>query len=254
MTFWVAGAVVGSSLIGANAASSAASTQAESANRAADLQYKMWQEQQALQEPWRKAGVNALGRLETGLAQGGEFATPFSKTNWQQDPGYQFRLSEGLKALDRTAAARGGLVSGGALKAAERYGQDLGSQEYQNAFNRYYQERANMLNPVQSLAGVGQTATQQLGQAAGQYGTNVGNLMTQAGAAQAAGTVGGANALTGGLSTYLNYNQGQNLLNALQYGRNAGLVNQYGAGNVYLPGGGSGTSWNTLMSNYTGEV
>ena len=202
----IAGGSIFSGLLGANAAESAADTQAAAANRAADLQYKMWQEQQALQEDWLKEGKKAVNRLGTGLAPGGEFATPFSQTNWMTDPGYQFRLSEGLKALDRTAAQRGGLVSGGALKAAERYGQDYASNEYQNAFNRYYQERQNMMAPLQSLAGVGQTTAQQLGQSAGQYGTNVGNLLTGAGAAQAAGTIGGANALTsalgGGISAY----------------------------------------------------
>ena len=210
----IGGSVI-SGLLGSNAAESAASTQANAANRAADLQYKMWQEQQALQKPWLQTGETALNRLAAGLAQGGEFATPFSQTNWQQDPGYQFRLSEGLKSLDRTAAARGGLVSGGALKAAERYGQDLGSQEYQNAFNRYYQERQNMMAPLQSLAGVGQTTAQQLGQQAGQYGTAAGNLGTQAANALAAGTIGGANALTGAFGTGLSAYQQNNLINAL---------------------------------------
>ena len=110
MTFWVAGAVVVSSAIGANAAGDAASTQAASTDRAADLQYKQWRESVDLQKPWLTAGEGALNRLSTGLAPGGEFATPFSKTNWQTDPGYQFRLGEGLKALDRQAAARGGLI------------------------------------------------------------------------------------------------------------------------------------------------
>ena len=168
MTFWVAGAVVGSSLIGANAASSAASTQAGAANYAADLAYKQWKEQQALQEPWRAAGATAVNRLSQGLAPGGEFATPFSQTNWQTDPGYQFRLGEGLKALDRTAAARGGLLSGANIKGAVRFGQDLGSQEYNNAFSRYYQERNQMLNPIQSVAGLGQTSASALGSQAGQ--------------------------------------------------------------------------------------
>jgi uncharacterized membrane protein YqiK len=131
------------------------------------------------------------------------------------DPGYAFRLSEGQKAMERSAAARGGLMSGGALKAATRFGQDMGSQEYTNAFNRYQTERAARLQPLQSLAGVGQTAANTMGQNAGMYGTNVGNLMTSGAAASAAGTMGQANALTGGLSTYLNYNQGNNLVNAL---------------------------------------
>lgn len=216
MTFWVAGAVVVSSAIGANAAGDAASTQAASTDRAADLQYKQWRESVDLQKPWLTAGETALNRLSTGLAPGGEFATPFSKTNWQTDPGYQFRLGEGLKALDRQAAARGGLISGAALKAATRYGQDYGSGEYQNAFNRYYQERQNMLSPLQSLAGVGQTSAQQIGTSGERMASNVGDMMTSGAAARASGYVGTANALTGGLNTYLNYQQGQNMLNALR--------------------------------------
>lgn len=169
----------------ADAAKSAANTQAEANRYAADIQYKMFEKQLELQEPWRKAGENALTRLSGGLAKGGEFGTPFSQTNWQQDPGYAFRLAEGQRALDRSAAARGGLISGNALKAAQRYGQDMGSQEYQNAFNRYYREREAMLNPLQSLAGVGQTTAQSLGGAAGQLGVNVGNLASQTGASSA---------------------------------------------------------------------
>ena len=192
MTFWVAGAVVGSSLIGANAASKASSTQAASADQATQLQREMFNKQVELQEPWRQAGVNALTKLQSGDVMG------------MMDPSYKFRLGEGLKALDRQAAARGGLISGGALKAAQRYGQDVASTEFGNAYNR-----------LAGLAGIGQTATNTMGNAAGQFGANAGNLMTSAGAARASGYVGGANALTGGLNQYLNYTQGQNLLNRL---------------------------------------
>ena len=169
----------------ADAAKQASQTQADANRYAADIQYKMFQEQQKLQEPWRKAGENALTRLTGGLAKGGEFGTPFSQTNWQQDPGYAFRLAEGQRALDRSAAARGGLISGNALKAAQRYGQEMGSQEYQNAFNRYYREREAMLNPLQSLAGIGQTTAQSLGGAAGQYGSAAGALASATGASSA---------------------------------------------------------------------
>ena len=161
MTFWVAGAVVGSSLIGASASRSAASTQADAANRAADLQMQQFERQVELQEPWRQAGITALNKL-TPLAT--EY-TPFGMDQFQLDPGYAFRMQEGMKALERSAAARGGLLSGNMLRGAQRYGQDLASQEYMNAFNRYQAERNARLNPLQSLAGVGQTATNQLGQA-----------------------------------------------------------------------------------------
>lgn len=172
-----------------DAAQSAANTQADAANRAADLQYKMFQEQKALQEPWRQAGVNALAKLQTAADY-----TPFGQSQFQADPGYAFRLAEGQKALERSAAARGGLLSGGTGKALTRYGQEAGSQEYQNAFNRYQAERQARLGPLQSLAGVGQTAANTLGSAAGQYGSNVGNLYLGQGESQGNALLAGARA------------------------------------------------------------
>lgn len=212
MPWMIAAAVVGSSLIGSSASKSAAKTQASAADRAADLQMQQFERQVELQEPWRQAGITALNKL-TPLAT--EY-TPFSMDQFQQDPGYAFRMSEGMKALERSAAARGGLLSGGMLRGAQRYGQDLASQEYMNAFNRYQAERNARLNPLQSLAGVGQTATNQLGQAGQTMASNVGQALGAAGQARASGYMGGANALSQGLGTYLNYQQGQNFLNAMR--------------------------------------
>ena len=209
---WMAAAVAGSALLGASASRSAASTQASAANRAADLQMQQFERQVELQEPWRQAGITALNKL-TPLAT--EY-TPFGMQQFQQDPGYAFRMQEGMKALERSAAARGGLLSGGMLKGAQRYGQDLASQEYMNAFNRYQAERNAQLNPLQSLAGVGQTATNQLGQAGQTMAGNVGQALGAAAQARASGYIGGANALSQGLGTYLNYQQNQNLLNMLR--------------------------------------
>lgn len=227
MTFWVAGAVVVSSAIGANAAGKAAGTQADAANRAADLQYKQWQESVALQEPWRKAGEAALNKLipltdyqKFGMAQ------------FQADPGYQFRMGEGMKALERSAAARGGLLSGATLKGIERYGQDLASQEYTNAFNRYQTERAAQLQPLQSLAGVGQTTAQQIGQSGQTMASNVGEALTSGAAARASGYVGQANALTGALNTGLNYYQNQQLMNRMLPSSG---TSGYGAVNYNIP-------------------
>jgi hypothetical protein len=203
-------AIIGSALFGASSSKKAASTQADAANRAADLQMQQFERQVELQEPWRQAGITALNKL-TPLAT--EY-TPFGMDQFQQDPGYAFRMQEGMKALERSAAARGGLLSGGMLRGAQRYGQDLASQEYMNAFNRYQAERNARLNPLQSLAGVGQTATNQLGQAGQAMASNVGQALGAAAQARASGYVGGANALAQGLGTYLNYQQGQNYLNA----------------------------------------
>lgn len=141
-------------------------------------------------------------RNQTPAEGFGKYARDFSMQDFQADPGYGFRMSEGMKALDRQAAARGGLISGGALKAAQRYGQDLGSQEYMNAFNRYQTNRANQLAPLQSLAGLAQTSANTLGNAAANYGTNAGNIAMTAGTNQANAYLNQGNI---GASQYANY-------------------------------------------------
>ena len=204
MPWMMAAAVIGSSLIGSSSAKSAANVQAGAADRAAELQREQFERQVELQAPFREAGVRALPELEAASRY-----TPFGMQQFTADPGYGFRLAEGQKALDRQAAARGGLISGGALKAAQRYGQEMGSQEYTNAFNRYQTERQARLNPLQSLAGVGQTSVAQLGAAGQAMATGVGEAGGQAAQARASGYMGGANALSQGLSQYMGYSQGQ---------------------------------------------
>jgi hypothetical protein len=174
----------------AQAAKEAAGIQASASDRAADIQRQIFERQVALQEPWRKAGEQALNRLVPLATE----YTPFGMQQFQVDPGYAFRLSEGQKALERSAAARGGLISGNALRAAQQYGQEMGSQEYMNAFKRYQMEREAQLNPLQSLANVGQTGTARLGEAAQTYGTNVGNLGLGSASTQANALLAGAQA------------------------------------------------------------
>jgi hypothetical protein len=248
-------AIIGSAILGAASSRSASKTQAGAAEKAADVQKQVVDQQTALQRemfertredqaPFRTAGYNALAEMQrtAGNVPG---AFKFGAGDFTADPGYAFRLSEGQKALDRQAAARGGLISGGALKAATRFGQDMGSQEYGNAYNRALTSygtdvaRENQLyNRQAAMAGIGQTSTNLVGQAGqnyatgvgnalGSYGTNVGNLMTSAGAANAAGQVGMANAITGGLGTYLNYTNNNALLNALRSGGGSAAYGGY---------------------------
>lgn len=222
-----AGAAIGAGLGGgldqADAAKKAAGTQADAAARAGDLSYQIFQEQKALQEPFRQAGLGAQNRLLDllGLSQNksaegyGSLMRDFGQQDFQQDPGYAFRLSEGLKALDRQAAARGGLISGAALKASQRYGQDMASQEYQNAFNRFQVNRSNKLTPLQSLTGGSQTAANTISNAAGQYGQAGGEAIQNAAAARASGYVGGTNALTGAIGQGFNMYQQNQMFNRL---------------------------------------
>lgn len=250
MTFWVAGAAVAGGLIGASGARSAASTQADAATNAANiqsqsadkalaLQEKLYNQQVGLQEPYRQAGLTGQNRLmellglggNAGAAGYGQYARDFGMSDFQADPGYAFRLAEGQKALDRQAAARGGLISGSALKAATRYGQDMASQEYQNAFSRYQTNRANQLQPLGNLMASGQSAASNQGAAAGSYGANAGNLITGQGNAMAGGIMGAgqagaagqlgattsiANALNTGASSYQRQNNFNDWLNRNQ--------------------------------------
>src|SRR5512137_1325257 len=123
MPWMIPAAIIGSSLLGSSSAKSAANTQAAAADRAAELQNQQFQQTRQDQMPWLKAGEQALNKLIPMTDY-----QKFGMDQFQQDPGYAFRLSEGQKALDRSAAARGGLISGATGKALTRYGQDMGSQ------------------------------------------------------------------------------------------------------------------------------
>jgi hypothetical protein len=216
--------LLASAFMGSRAATSAAETQAQSAREARQLARDIFNEQKALQEPYRAAGITAQNQLlnllglsgNTAAAEYGKFARPFGMSDFQADPGYAFRLSEGMKALEASRAAKGGLLSGATGKALQRYGQEMGSQEYGSAFNRFQTERANRLNPLAGLMASGQAAAAGQAANAGNYATTAGNLTTDIGAAQAAGGIGSANAITNALNQFARYSAGQNLANNIR--------------------------------------
>jgi len=171
--------------------------------------------------------MNYLGLSSDKTAPGYNLAnTPFTYNDLTSDPSYKFRLNEGLKSLDAQAAARGGLISGNALKAAEDYGQSAASQEYQNAYNRYQQNRNNLLNPLQSLTGTAQTTSQQLGSAGQTMATNAGNTMMAAGNAAASGYLGQGQAWNNALSGVSNSLTGSLMAQGM-YGNLGGYNTNY---------------------------
>jgi hypothetical protein len=212
MAIGTAAAILGAGALGAAgsafASSSAADAQAQAAQQSAAVQREMFDKQVELQEPFRQGGITAQNQLLTllGLQGGnagatdyGSAAKSFGMDQFQTDPGYAFRMSEGMKGLERSAAARGLLSSGSTLKGITDYGQGMASQEYNNAFNRYQTERAARLNPLQSLMGSGQTAATTLSNAAGQTGQGLAQSYGNEGQARASGYVGMGNALTNAL-------------------------------------------------------
>jgi len=215
MAGWVAGAVAGSALLGAVVSSKNASTQAQATRDATQVQQDALGRQIELNKPFYDIGVGAANRLSA--------QTPYTPDafNYSADPGYAFRFNEGMKGLNASAAARGGLISGNALRAATDYGQASGSQEYGNAYNRYLQNNAQKLQAyntntanTQYLANMGQSSANNQANAIGQFGNNAASNVIGAGAATGAGYTGVGNAVSGGVGTYLNYNQNQNMLNA----------------------------------------
>ena len=223
---------------GATSSREAALIQAAAAEQALRLQKQLADEQVARNAPTVQAGDTARNRMldliglsgRTGAAGYGSANQPFSMAgfdpnslmrnfgaaDFQTDPGYNFRLSEGLKAIDRQAAARGGMMSGAALKAAGRFGGDLASQEYGNAFNRFQTNRASQaglytdaLNRertrqmdeygrLSDFTTRGANAAAGTGSSQAAYGTNAANLMSQGAQAMGQGVIGAGQAAAAG--------------------------------------------------------
>lgn len=150
-------------------------------------------------DDWGTMGVKeTAGQIDPSLYQiDPNLTRGFTADDFQKDPGYDFRMKEGQKALERSAAAKGGLQTGGFMKSLGRYGQDYASGEYQNAYNRFNNDQSNRFNRLASISGLGQTTSAQLGQAGQNYATGVGNTMTGMANAQGAAGMAQSNALGG---------------------------------------------------------
>jgi hypothetical protein len=189
-------AIIGSALIGAAGSAAAgifggnkaAKSQKKASKKAAQLQREAMAAQAELVKPYVEAGKNALAEYQKMAPY-----EDFGMKQFEADPGYNFRMAEGMKALERSAAARGLLQSGGTLKGIQQYGQNLASSEYENAFSRYLSQREARMDPYRYLTGLGQGTA--VGQASniGSSGAALAEIAAQRGnvnAAQAAGTAG----------------------------------------------------------------
>lgn len=218
---WAVAGAIGGALITSYSTNKAANTQAQSAadgnattlqaqREAQAFQQKQLDQARADNAPWMAAGTNALSKLSS--------APDFTGASVATDPGYQFGLTEGMKGVTNSAAARGGLLSGAALKAASQYNTNYATTKFDNAFTR----DATNKNRLATLAGVGQTAAGQTANAGIQTGSMVGAGINGAGQtvaqnqlgvgnARASGYLANGNALTGalnqGVSAWNQYNR-----------------------------------------------
>lgn len=169
--------------------------------------------EQLAYDHWVADGSRRTGdfwKNQTAPSDYGSAMKDFSAADFQTDPGYAFRQQQGQQGIERSAASRGGLLSGAAAKDAMRFNQGLASDEYTNAFNRFQVNRSNKVNSLQSLMGAGQTAAGQVTNAGQNYATNAGNAAMSAGNARASGYMGQANAwgnALGGVTNGLMQNQ-----------------------------------------------
>lgn len=193
---------LGDSLISGNSASNAASTQAAGDTSAVALQKQMYDQQRTDKTPYlgggtaannelsylmgitpndpnaganetaaQTAAFNPMAGVNTSLGASGSLAKSFSASDFTADPGYQFSVDQGTQALQRSAAAKGGLMSGAALKDLSKYAQGTAAQEYQSVYDRY---NTNQNNLYSRLAGVS-TAGQGMATTSGQAGTAAAN-------------------------------------------------------------------------------
>lgn len=221
-------ATVAGSVIQSDAAKSAAKTQANAENNATAQQQKNFDTTLANTQPFINSGQSANNLLQAELPN---LSSPvqMNEAQLQQTPGYQFNLTQGLKATQNAAAARGLGVSGAALKGAAQYATGLADSTYQNQFNNAVTNKTNAYNMLSGATTIGANAANGLGTTSSNVGANIAGTTVGAGNAQAAGQIGQANAISGGLNGL----QSAFYANKILGGNNNGLY-----GDAYTPAAG----------------
>ena len=232
MAFISSIASLAGSFISADASRHAANQQSDASNKAIDTQWNMFQQNKQDLAPWMRSGQQGNQALMQALGLGGnsfdpnaQLVRPFGQQDFQTDPGYQFRLQQGLDSVLNSRSAMGGLNSGNTMKALEQYGQGFASNEYQNAFNRYQQNQQNVYNRLSGISNTGANAAAGIANLGANAAGNVSGLQYAQGQAQAGGTLGQAGAINSGIG-----NLTSNWLQA-----NA-LQQQQGGGGYYMEG------------------
>lgn len=188
----VAAAVIGSAVVGAYSANKASKAQSKAAREGMAAEERIAAENRELQRelaaqqredfaPWRDVGQQALERIWSGV-ESGEFEV--GAIDVTKDPGYQFRMDQGIEALDKSAAARGRLLSGAQQKGLTEYAQGVASQEYANAYAREANKKARRYNILSNLSSGGQASAAGQAQATGQLAQSEGNILANLGRSQ----------------------------------------------------------------------
>lgn len=192
-----AAATVASGAMASDAAGNAADKQLQGTREGQAQQLAMYQQQRQDLQPYVYAGQGSLNQLTQGTMPGGDLVRRFGASDFQTDPGYQFRMEQGQRAIEGTGASRGMQLSGNTLAALTSFGQNLGSQEYQNAYSRYVADQANRAKQYQYLASMSQNSAAGQASAAGTTGELQAQYSGAAGTAAARGDINQANIYQG---------------------------------------------------------
>ena len=214
-----AGAAIGSALLGSSATTSAADTMASSNAVASAQQMAMFKSVNEQNKPYRDAANTSLSQLTQETGTGGAL-TP-SAFKFEADPGYQWILDQGQRAINASAAAKGGVLGGGVLKTLTDYNQGEAGTQYTNAFNRFQTQSMNRYNMLAGIAGLGQASNTTTAAASNNAANAISANTVAAGNAIASGTIGSTNAITGGLSNLSSMYMQKNMMNQM-YGSGSG--------------------------------
>jgi hypothetical protein len=227
MTFWVAGAVVvagvGSAYMQSQAASKAASQYANAANQGIQYSQGIYNDIQGYTGSQRAVGNQANTAIKsmlpgqyqqydaegnpTTMATGSGYLTaqPSMDDMTKLMPNYKFGLEQGYGQLNSQINAGGGLVSGNAIQGGQQFAQGYAQNSLQDAFNNYQTNRQNVATNAYNASNIGATGVQTLSNAGTGTASNVSNMLSSIGNANASATMGSANAYAGGLNNISNY-------------------------------------------------
>lgn len=250
MPWGVAAATIVGAVVSADASRSAANKQADAAKSANATQLYMYDQNRDDQAPWRQAGGAAVDQLSQGTQPGGQFATPFTLQQFQQDPATQFAIQQGQEAIGNSAAAKGTSLSPNTLKDLSSFTVGTENQFYNQWLGQQMNQRQQQFNQLSSLAGLGQSSVNATGNAGIQTGNMIGQNTIGAGNALAAGQVGQANAWSGGLNNAFNqYMQMQTMQKVFGNGGGGTGGGENAAGGMTL---GDNSSSNMYSLGYNG--
>lgn len=212
---------IGGALIQANAAQGAAQTQANALNNSLNMQQGMFNTIQANEQPYIQGGAGAMSELKYLLGEGtpgvngeptssaaggfGSLNAPFTVDQFHKmSPAYQFDLQQGGQGVLNGDTSGQGALSGAAMKDLISFNSNYANNSFNNAFQQYQTQQNNVFNRLNTLATLGSNAGSNNATNASGFASSMGNTASNIGTANAAGQVGVANAITGGLGNLSN--------------------------------------------------